>query len=845
MITTQRFLQIFFIIGIVMLNLSVFANETVTITEADDVYRISAKGYKAVVQKNGNLRSLNISGTEMLDDKVSIPRGTHFNQSSGVAKVDDTTLRAANEQTSVEYEFLPDAIFVKVKQNAGDVVPWSIVFSKKVKQVKNLDADEMDYTPVAKNWTNVRFTARSGAFIELRNGSIWAWKNRQIWALSIPKDEEKTVRIQTGQGEPLPKTPRDWLVCTFKLNSNDGIYKGEQKVEVTANIRSRAIDQLPMVFTFQVKDYDGEMLQNTKDELKVEGEGITKWKGAFKPTVPGFYDISITLESKGILVKNEKRTIGYEPEKLAPELYREDDFADFWKATLEELAQVPMAAVVTPNEGHTSEEVKTYKVNFAALDNKRVYGWYCVPASEGRKLKFATPGLLVLPGYGDRGISAPVWLAKDGFAAIAIQVRGNDVDMPKYEGKGYMALGIESPQNYVYRGIYAFCIRAVDFLCSRPEVDGERIGVLGGSQGGGLSLATAALDRRIKGCAPDVPYLSDYPEAVRWAGWPYNEIADYLEQYPQQKTQVFRTLSYFDVMNLSPDIRCPVVMGIGLLDRICPPPTEFAAYNRITAQKQYRAYPLAGHGLPGKHWNYKMRWLNRVLKPTEYICYRTAGDINVDGQLYEPSWKTTPKTERFADIESGLRVPLNTVAKMLWDDEYFYIGFICEEPDVWATLTERDSVIYADNDVEVFIDPDDDTLNYYELEINALNTVWDLLLSKPYNKGGRADNSWDIEGLKHAVKINGTLNQPEDTDKGWTVELAFPWKALAQYSGKMSSPPQNGDRWRVNFSRVERIRNSDKRDCDNWVWAVQRKINMHIPERWGYVTFSSDVVGGK
>jgi len=394
----------------------------------------------------------------------------------------------------------------------------------------------------------------------------------------------------------------------------------------------------------------------------------------------------------------------------------------------------------------------------------------------------------------------------------------------------------------VYRDIFAFCIRAVDFLCSRAEVDASAIGVLGGNQGGGLSLAIAALDKRIKACAPDAPYLSDFPEAIRWADWPYKEVKYYLEKYAEQKTEFLRTLSYFDVMNLAPDIRCPVVMGVGLLDRICPPPTEFAAYNRINFQKEYRAYPMARNELPPKHKVYKMKWLNRVLKSTEYTCYRTAGDINVDGQLDEPSWQKAPNTIPFADIESGFRVQFNTIAKMLWDDEYFYVGFICEEPDVWGTLTKRDSVIYADNDVEVFIDPDDDTLNYYELEINALNTAWDLLLNKPYRKGGRADNSWDIEGLKHAVKVNGTLNQPEDTDEGWTVEIAFPWKVLAQYSGKMSVPPQNGDRWRVNFSRVERKRNSDRRDCDNWVWSIQREINMHIPERWGYVMFSRDVV---
>ncbi len=657
-----------------------------------------------------------------------------------------------------------------------------------------------------------------------------------IVALNLFAFADETVTIKQ-------KTPRDLIACKFELNSDDGIYKGEQTVEFTANIRNKAVEPMLVVVAFQVKDYDGKILQDTKDELNLEQDGETKWKGDFKPPAPGFYDISITLESKGSLIKTEKRTIGYEPEKLAPELYREDDFADFWKATLEELAQVPMAAVITPNETHTSEEVKTYKVNLAALNGKRVYGWYCVPALEGRNLKVATPGLLVLPGYGNHGISPPTWLAKAGFAVIAIQVRGNDVDLPKYEGESYMTLGIESPQTYVYREIYAFCIRAVDFLCSRPEVDAERIGVFGGSQGGGLSLATAALDKRIKACAPDVPYLSDYPEAVRWANLPYKEIADYLEKYPEQSRQVFRTLSYFDVMNLAPNIQCPVVMGIGLVDRICPPPTEFATYNRVTAQKEYRVYPLAGHRLPAKHTLYKVKWLDRVLKPTEYTCYRTDGEVNVDGQLDESSWKNAPKTAPFVDIESGFRVRLNTVAKMLWDDEYFYVGFICTEPDIWATLTERDSVIYIDNDVEVFIDPDDDTLNYYELEINALNTVWDLLLNKPYNKGGKADNSWDIEGLKHAVKVDGTLNQPEDTDKGWTVEIAFPWKALAQYSGKMSTPPQNGDRWRVNFSRVERERNSGLQDCDNWVWAVQRKINMHIPEKRGYVTFSNDVVG--
>jgi hypothetical protein len=111
---------------------------------------------------------------------------------------------------------------------------------------------------------------------------------------------------------------------------------------------------------------------------------------------------------------------------------------------------------------------------------------------------------------------------------------------------------------------------------------------------------------------------------------------------------------------------------------------------------------------------------------------------------------------------------------MLWDDEWFYVAAEMEEPDLWGTLTERDSVIFRDNDFELFIDPDDDTHGYYELEVNALGTPWDLLLIKPYRDGGPAINGWDITGLQARVDLKGTLNKPADRDQGWAIELALP-----------------------------------------------------------------------
>ncbi len=193
---------------------------------------------------------------------------------------------------------------------------------------------------------------------------------------------------------------------------------------------------------------------------------------------------------------------------------------------------------------------------------------------------------------------------------------------------------------------------------------------------------------------------------------------------------------------------------------------------------------------------------------------------------------------------------------MLWDEENLYVAAEMEEPDVWSTLTRRDSVIFHDNDFEVFIDPDGDTHAYYELEVNALATPWDLLLIKPYRDGGPAIHAWDIAGLQVGVDVRGTLNRPGDRDEGWTVEIAMPWKILEE-AAPAHQRPNPGDRWRVNFSRVEwqiddasgryvkRLKpgSKDALPEDNWVWSPQGAIDMHMPERWGFVQFSSLAAG--
>jgi len=235
--------------------------------------------------------------------------------------------------------------------------------------------------------------------------------------------------------------------------------------------------------------------------------------------------------------------------------------------------------------------------------------------------------------------------------------------------------------------------------------------------------------------------------------------------------------------------------------------------------------------------------------PRTYVAQKTAEEISINGKADEESWKNAPWTADFIDIQGEKTPKYRTHVKMLWDDEYFYMYAKLEEPHIWATLKQRDTVIFYNNDFEVFIDPDGDSQRYMEFEINALNTVWDLMLIEAYREGGNAIDSWNIDGVKSAVNLEGTLNDSGDIDKYWEVEIAMPWSVLTEAS-KSGEIPVN-DFWRVNFSRVNwdhqltEGRYSRRKDEDgnflpeyNWVWSPQGVIDMHEPEHWGYVYFS-------
>lgn len=240
----------------------------------------------------------------------------------------------------------------------------------------------------------------------------------------------------------------------------------------------------------------------------------------------------------------------------------------------------------------------------------------------------------------------------------------------------------------------------------------------------------------------------------------------------------------------------------------------------------------------------------KEVTPKSYVAFKTSKEILIDGDETDSAWEQAAWTSPFIDIEGVIKPKYNTQVKMLWDDKYYYLLAKIEEPHVWANLKQRDTIIFYNNDFEVFIDPDGDTENYYELEINAFNTAWDLFINKPYRENNTVLNDWNIDGLKSAVKVNGTINNAADTDKGWTLEIAIPWSVYKKSYFDDVVPKDQF--WRVNFSRVnwqhdivngkyERKKDKEGKFLPeyNWVWSPMGVINMHEPEKWAYVYFSS------
>lgn len=327
----------------------------------------------------------------------------------------------------------------------------------------------------------------------------------------------------------------------------------------------------------------------------------------FKGLKPGFYRVGCTVTGPDNFSKSQMVVLGFKPDELSAPLTLKSDFNEFWDLRRAELKAVKPDFKIERDTTLSTSTVDVFSVEMRSHGGIRVRGWYTVP----KKAKKPMPALLAVPGY--TMVMKPN-TSRTNIATFSLDPRGHGRSKVDYQSGplGFMFTGLtKDPLDYVYTGVYMDCLRAIDFLASRPEVDRNRIGVEGASQGGGLSMVTAALDPRVMLIVPSIPWLCDWVGYNATNSWQIKEFPIVLKaRHDLTKKNLMRILSYVAVLNFASGIKCPVFMNLSIQDPMSTPRTIFNVYNRINSEKAYLAYPKASHWIPGEHYGPRNKWIS-------------------------------------------------------------------------------------------------------------------------------------------------------------------------------------------------------------------------------------------
>ncbi len=402
---------------------------------------------------------------------------------------------------------------------------------------------------------------------------------------SVYACDESTVAIIKTATEAIAKAllPNAWFV----LDENAGIFEGEGPHKVQVNVSANRTMEAEM--ELEVRTDFGEPVITLSQTAELH-KGGAELNFTLDPA-PGFYNAVLYLVKDGVRTELTRTNLGFNPTLIISDQDKQPDFDSFWAGTLAELAAVDMEPELTLLKEHSNDVREAFRVEMKSFGGETVSGLLYVPVAEGKY-----PAMISYMGYGSE-----VWYADTSSNPQMIEfmlcIRNQAFNRKPGEKDDWCTRGLESKETYYYRGAFADAVRAIDFVCSLEKTDTSRVFANGESQGGALTFAAASLDDRLKAIAPSAPFLSDYPDYFALVDWPGNWITQAASDKGISDEDLYTTLSYFDIKNFTDRIQCPVIMAIGLQDPVCPPHTNFSAYNHVKTEKSWICYPLAGHNV--------------------------------------------------------------------------------------------------------------------------------------------------------------------------------------------------------------------------------------------------------
>jgi len=584
-------------------------------------FRCRTPVYEACVDGQGNLTSLRAGDVEFLAAPAGFARAGKLLRLKSVRAEQPGMLVAEGEPKAAEggpaspcpltarvtYRFKPDRIEMLLEQSLDLYGGFAWAPSAEVTASRDAltDCPTAPQGPALYGLTDPRWTTRSGPVLRFDFG-VWqrAFANANWGNLDVDGKRVRVMRNTVPAALPMTisvfplaqPAARDALAFDISAESPDFLMPGGKPVRFDIRVTNAGPAPVEADVRFEVRDYLTEKsvgARTTRVSLAPGAELLLPTDVAIEK--PGPYRAAIVIEEKGSETRSFWWVFTYDFDNYRPATTRPPDFKQFWAAALKESATTPLDVEMTAAPEKDTAAAEAFRISYATLGGRRIYGWYSRP----KKLSGKCPAQIRFPSSGVYPLSGPE-MARDK-CTLWIGIHGFDVDLSNMPsgpdpGKSYWTAGIASPQTSMWRIIYTSLVRAVDFMLAQPQVDPDRIAVVGGSQGGGLSMVAAGLDPRVDFCRPGHSGLPRLDWTVKHAPgyWPFGMTA---KPAGQSEEQFLKTLAYFDAANFTQDIRCPVVAEVGMMDTVTASGNQICALAHVPRGQLYLVCsPWAMHG---------------------------------------------------------------------------------------------------------------------------------------------------------------------------------------------------------------------------------------------------------